>query len=134
MASVASSHPSPTKIFQLWQKYIDNVEPLLKVIHVLTLQNQIINAMADTARIPRPLEALMFAIYYAAVTSMTDDEVRGYFDEDKTVLLSKYHMATQQALVNAGFLRSTELMVLQALLLYLVSVPKHSDRRLVYSH
>jgi len=129
MASVASSHPSPTKIFQLWQKYIDNVEPLLKVIHVLTLQNQIINAMADTARIPRPLEALMFAIYYAAVTSMTDDEVRGYFDEDKTVLLSKYHMATQQALVNAGFLRSTELMVLQALLLYLLCIRRSVDPR-----
>jgi hypothetical protein len=118
--SVASAHPPYTQIVPLWQIYINNVNPLLKISHVPTLQQQIITAAADLAKIPRPLEALMFAIYFSAVTSMSDNEVRKEFDEDKTVLLSKYHSGTQQALVNAGFMRSTDLAVLQALLLYLV--------------
>jgi len=120
MISVAAAHPSAIQIFQLWQIYINNVNPLLKLSHISTLQSQIISAGANTAKIAKPLEALMFAIYFSAITSMTDDEVQSTFGEDKAVLLTRFHNATQQSLVNAGFMRSTELMVLQALLLYLV--------------
>jgi hypothetical protein len=62
----------------------------------------------------------MFSIYFIAITSLSDDEVQSMFDEDKLVLISRYHGATQQALVNAGFMRCTDLMVLQAYYLYLV--------------
>lgn len=120
--SVTSAHPSAIQIFQLWQIYINNVNPLLKLSHISTLQAQIISAGANTAKIAKPLEALMFAIYFSAITSLTDVEVQSTFGEDKTVLLTRFHNATQQALVNAGFMRSTELTVLQALLLYLVSL------------
>ena len=120
MISVTAAHPSAIQIFQLWQIYIQNVNPLLKLSHITTLQGQIISAGANTAKIPKPLEALMFSIYFSAITSLTDEEVQATFGEDKAVLLTKYHNATQQSLVNAGFMRSTELMVLQALLLYLV--------------
>ncbi len=120
VSSVTASHPSAIQIFQLWQIYINNVNPLLKITHIPTLQAQIISAGANTAKIAKPMEVLMFAIYFTAVSSMTDSEVQSTFGEDRHVLLGKYHSATQQALVNAGFMRSTELMVLQALLLYLV--------------
>ena len=119
-SSVANSHPSAIQIFQLWQVYINNVNPLLKITHVPTMQAQVISAGANTAKIPKPLEVLMFGIYFIAITSMTDSEVQSTFGEDQNVLLSKFHTATQQALVNAGFMRTNELMVLQAYLLYLV--------------
>jgi hypothetical protein len=122
-SSVTNLHPSPIQIFQLWQIYISNVNPLLKISHAPTLQALIINASANTAKIAKPLEALMFSIYLIAVNSMPEAEVHSTFGEDKNVLLSKYHGATQQALINAGFMRSTELVVLQAYLLYLVSDP-----------
>lgn len=125
-ASVTNSHPSAIQILQLWQIYISNVNPLLKISHVPTLQGQIIGAGANPAKISRPLEALMFSIYFIAVTSMKEEEVQSMFGEDRNVLLSKYHTAAQQALVNAGFMRSTELMVLQAYTLYLVSLAHHS--------
>ncbi|KAK3944890.1 fungal-specific transcription factor domain-containing protein [Diplogelasinospora grovesii] len=130
--SVTNSHPSAIQIFQLWQIYISNVNPLLKLSHTSTLQAQIISAGANTAKIPRALEVLMFAIYLTAITSLTDEEVQSTFAEDKTVLLAKYHAATQQALVNAGFMRSTELMVLQALLLYLLAVRPFVDPRSMF--
>ncbi|KAH8889679.1 hypothetical protein GQ53DRAFT_188133 [Thozetella sp. PMI_491] len=132
VSSVTSSHPSAIQIFQLWQVYINNVNPLLKITHIPTLQAQIISAGANTAKISRPMEVLMFAIYFIAVTSMTDSEVQSTFGEDRHVLLGKYHTATQQALVNAGFMRSTELMVLQALLLYLLAIRQYVDPRSLF--
>ncbi|KAK4454398.1 putative transcriptional regulatory protein [Podospora aff. communis PSN243] len=132
MISVTAAHPSAIQIFQLWQIYISNVNPLLKLSHISTLQAQIIEAGANTAKIPKPLEALMFAIYFSAITSMTDDEVQNTFAEDKAVLLTRFHNATQQSLVNAGFMRSTELMVLQALLLYLLCVRPYVDPRSLF--
>lgn len=125
-ANVTAAHPSPIQIFQLWQIYINNVNPLLKITHTPTLQAQIISAGANTARIPKPLEALMFSIYFAAITSLTEQEVQSTFAEDRAVLLGKYHNATQQALVNAGFMRSDELAVMQAMFLYLVTPPTSS--------
>lgn len=123
-SSVTSSHPPTIQIIQLWQIYISNVNPLLKLSHVPTLQGQIIGAAGNPAKIPKPLEALMFGIYFMAVTSMKDDDVQSTFGEDRNVLLARYHAATQQALVNAAFMRTTEIMVLQAYTLYLVS--RHS--------
>lgn len=120
-AAVTKAHPSTIQIFQLWQIYISNVNPLLKITHTPTLQPLLISAGANPARIPKPLEALMFAIYFAAITSLTEEEVQRTFGEDKAILLGKYQNATQQALVNAGFMRSDELTVLQALFLYLVA-------------
>lgn len=119
-ASVTSAHPSPIQMFQLWQVYISNVNPLLKITHTPTLQADIISASANPSKISRPLEALMFAIYFSAVTSLTEDEVQTMFGEDRSILLGRYHNATQQALVNAEFMKSTELAVLQAFFLYLV--------------
>jgi hypothetical protein len=126
LAGVTNSHPSAIQILQLWQIYISNVNPLLKISHVPTLQGQIIGAGANTAKISKPLEALMFGIYLAAVTSMKEEEVQSMFGEDRNVLLAKYQTAAQQALVNAGFMRSTEIMVLQAYILFLVSITQHS--------
>lgn len=121
LTSITSSHPSAIQMFQLWQAYIHNVNPLLKISHVPTLQAEIVGAGGDQANIPKPLEALMFAIYLIAVSSMTEDEVHSTLGDSKFALLARYHKATQQALINAGFMRTTELIVLQAYLLYLVS-------------
>jgi hypothetical protein len=121
-SSVTHHHPSPIHIFQLWQIYINNVNPLLRITHIPTVQGQIIEASSRLEKVSKPIEVLMFAIYLMAVTSMTEDQVQRQFDEEKTILISKYHLALQQALVNAGFMRTNDLTVLQAYMLYLVRV------------
>ncbi|KJK64293.1 specific transcription factor domain protein [Aspergillus parasiticus SU-1] len=131
-AQITDLHPPAIKVFQLWQVYINNVNPLLKISHVPTLQAQVVEAAADPAKIPKPLEALMFGIYLVAVTSLTDEEVEATFDEGKAVLLSRYHQGTQQALINAGFMRSNELMVLQAYFLYLFCIVQYVDPRSLF--
>lgn len=121
-SQITHLHPSAIQIFQLWQVYLNNVNPLLKISHVPTLQNQIVEASADLSNVAEPLEALMFAIYLISVTSMPNEEVEAAFGDSKNALLARYHAASQQALINAQFMSSTELTTLQAFLLYLVSL------------
>ncbi|KAI0193807.1 fungal-specific transcription factor domain-containing protein [Astrocystis sublimbata] len=118
--SVTELHPSGVQIFQLWQIYLDNVNPLLKLTHTPTLQVQIIEASTNLAKVSKSLEALMFSIYLMAITSLTDEETQQTFSEPKKNLLMKYQHAAQQALYNAGFMRMPDLTVLQAYLLYCV--------------
>lgn len=123
--TVTDLHPSPVHIFQLWQVYLNNVNPLLKVTHTPTLQGQLIEAAANPAKMPKPLEALLFSVYFVAIMSMTADEVMDMFKEEKQRLMSRYHRGTQQALINAGFMTSSEVVVLQAFFMYLVSNTFH---------
>ncbi|TLD27189.1 hypothetical protein PspLS_05021 [Pyricularia sp. CBS 133598] len=132
VANLAHKHPEPMQMLSLWQVYLDNINPLLKITHFLSLQSQIIEAGKDLTKITKPLEALLFSIYLIAVTSMQDGEVQSTFGTEKRVLVSRYHAATQQALINAGFMRSPDIMVLQAYILYLLSVRQHVDPRSLY--
>lgn len=117
-----SLHPDQVQIFKLWQIYLDNVNPLLKVTHTPTLQARIIDAAADLGNIGEALEALMFSIYCAAVLSMTDDECLVSFRLSRDHLLARYQVACKQALLKATPWRSNGLDCLTALYLYLVRI------------
>jgi hypothetical protein len=118
---VTAHHPSAIQIFQLWQHYLNNVNPLLKLTHTPTLQERIIEASANIDKVSKSLEALMFGIYLMAITSLSEDEVMEMFNEPRPLLVQRYYLACQQALLNAGFMRTPDLTILQAFLLYLVS-------------
>lgn len=53
---------------------------------------------------------------------MQVNEIRKYFRESKPTLLARYQQCAQQALVNAGVLGTSELMVLQAFVLFVVCI------------
>lgn len=114
-------HPQPLDIFRLWQIYLDNVNPLLKVTHTPSLQARILAAAGDILNIKPDLEALMFSIYCAAIFSLTETDCFAMFASPRSSLLAAYQMGCQQALVNSSFLRTTSRDCLTALYLYLVS-------------
>jgi hypothetical protein len=93
---------------------------LLKITHIPTVQAQILKAAAELESAPQNIEALMFAIYLIATTSMDELEVQTVFNRPKDELLAQYFRAAQQALINAGFLRTNDVTCLQAYTLYLV--------------
>jgi hypothetical protein len=115
-------HPSPVQIFRLWQAYLDNVNPLTKLFHAPSIQLQLLEVAADLDNIPKGMESLMFGIYSMAIASLTEDECLKAFGGERRALLSGYHSACRQSLMNAGYLRSSDLVVLQAFTLYLVGL------------
>lgn len=118
---MTSRHPSPVRIFRLWQTFLDNVNPLIKIFHAPTVQQTILDASGDLEKVSRPTEALMFSIYFIAVISMSNADCQSTFGEPRQGLVAKYCHAAQQALLNAKFLRSLNILTLQALVIYVVS-------------
>ena len=118
---LSTLHPVPVHIFRLWQIYLENVNPLLRVTHTPTLQGRIIEAAGNLANVPAALEALMFSIYSMAVLSLAEEDCQAIFGMPKADLLKKFQFGCQQALLNCGFLRSADRDCLTALYLHLVS-------------
>jgi len=119
--SLHALHPSPVHIFKLWQKFLENINPLSKIIHAPSLQQKLIDAAGNLDNLSKATSALMFAIYFSAVSSLTEAECTNLFGDTKSSLLTKYHLGTQKALIEAHFLQCSDLAVLQAFVLYLVS-------------
>lgn len=109
-------------MFKLWQLFLDRVNPLSRVIHAPSVQQLVLEASGNLKIISRSAEALLFAIYSTAVMSINPTECQQLFDGDKRTLLGRYQFAAQQALINAGLLRTSDLQVLQTFVIYLVSI------------
>lgn len=122
-------HPPPVYIFRLWQIFLDRINPLTKILHAPTMQQKILEASSDLENVPESLEALMFSIYYFAATSLLPGESMTLFGEDQESMTMRYKHGVQQAFVNAGFLKSSDIVTLQAFVLYLVSNTVNLDQR-----
>ncbi|KAL8687300.1 MAG: hypothetical protein Q9218_006484 [Villophora microphyllina] len=119
---LSTLHPYPVHIFRLWQIYLDNVDPLLKITHTPSLQGRIIEAASNVTNIDPTLEALVFSIYCTSVLSLSVEDCQTIFGVSQDDLLMRYHFGCQQALLNCGFLRTNDRDCLTALCLYLMSV------------
>lgn len=116
-----SHHPTPAQIFWLWQTYIDRVNPLVKILHIPTTQQMIMEESTDLISVPPSTEALMFAIYLSALTATIDAECQKKMGNSVDNIMAKYTVLVQQALHNANFMESSNLTTLQALTTFLVS-------------
>lgn len=117
---LSSQHPEPSQIFRLWQTYLDNVDPLLKITHTPSLQARIIEAITNLKQIDPQLEVLMFGIYCIAIGSLMSDECQALLGAPREELLSQYQHSCREALVRCEFLRSDKLDCLTGLYFYLV--------------
>lgn len=113
-------HPDPVRIFKLWQVFLENVNPLTKILHAPIVQQQMLKTIGDLNSIGKGMEALLFSIYSCALHSMTEQDVKKEFDQEKSLLQARFRTATQKALSNAGLLKTTDLVLLQAFCLYIV--------------
>ncbi|KIX04547.1 uncharacterized protein Z518_05417 [Rhinocladiella mackenziei CBS 650.93] len=133
MLDLRELHPSPSQIFILWEVFKENVDPIVRILHRPTAKTILMNAASSLDRVSKSAEALLFAIYFGAVVSLTPDQCQQLLDEDKDVLLKKYRFATEQALARADFLNSSSLMCLQALCFFLIFVRHCDDSRVVWA-
>lgn len=113
--------PSPVIIDILWDTYIQNVDPICKIIHIPTFQEVIDLAKKNIDEISKNQLALLFSVYHFAITSMTKEIFERTFTQSRNYLLAKFRYLTEQALINVAFLRSSDLTTLQAYLQFLVS-------------
>lgn len=114
---------------QLYRRFGTAVDPLIRILHKPTFEKELTlfhrNGARSTHGLNKGFEALIFAIYFGAITSMRADEVVSMFGVDRAVMRKRYMVAVEQALANARFLQSEELMPLQACVLFNVRQSSH---------
>ena len=107
-------------MLRLWQIFLENFNPLVKLLHYRSAQQTISAAISDYTRLDASTEAFVSSISLCAVTTLSHQECLDQVGEARSTLLARYSEATQQALANAQFLKSTDIVILQSLTLYLV--------------
>ncbi|MCJ1471357.1 hypothetical protein MMC07_010005 [Pseudocyphellaria aurata] len=112
-------HPQPVQIFRLWQTFLDNVNPLVKILHTPTVQQLVLEASGNLKFVSKSMNALLFAIYLAAVSSLSNAECEIIVGQERSVLLANFYLGARESLISAGFLSSSDLVVLQAYVLFL---------------
>ncbi|KAK9420843.1 putative c6 transcription protein [Seiridium unicorne] len=115
-----SLFPSRWQAAQLWQSYLNNVDGLLKILHVPTVQPKIFAAINNPKDTPRAVNALLFSIYFAAVTSLRPPDVEVILGQGRSVALDIYQRGLEVYLHMGSFLDSPTIISLQAMAIYLM--------------
>ncbi|KAJ5824103.1 Transcription factor [Penicillium robsamsonii] len=131
--SLREFHPSIFKVSILWEKYWENVAPLITIVHRPTAKNLFAEAARNPDTLDKNSEALLFAMYLCSIVSMKPDECLSQFGEARPIAVKRYRFATEQALAKAGFLNTQSLVLLQAAVLFLVCVRREDDSKFVWS-
>jgi hypothetical protein len=128
-------YPSLEQQFTLCEAYMANVHTVAKILHEPSLKAYIHRTKKNLECSPGPkgLEALSFAVFHAAATSLNDDECKKKLGEPRQVLIRRYRLATELALANADFVNTNEISTLQALVLFLQAVRAYDQSRFAWT-
>ncbi|KAL4861822.1 hypothetical protein BDV12DRAFT_203626 [Aspergillus spectabilis] len=125
--SLTEQHPTYDDAIKLWDVYVQNVEPLCKVLHVPTVAKIVDRVSKQPATASKSDECLLFVIYYFALFSMSDAGCLQEFGKPRSHLMARYRSAVSQAFVNASWLKTTAMPVLQAYTLFLIAMRTQID-------
>ena len=126
-------HPRPEHIPTYWHMFKENVDPVIKLFHIPHYEKLYFKAARDMDHLSKPMEVLLFTVYFAAVTTISQEECSMRLGIERQAALQKYRFAVEQALARAGFLSTQELIILQCMLLFLTCVRRSDDTRYVWT-
>jgi hypothetical protein len=118
---VPLSEPVRRKV--LLDVYLVHVDPILKILHRPSLcayLNDRKNYLGYPREHPVPA-ALAAAVFYMATSVLSETQCLTFLAEGKQTVLTRYKRDTKTALAQVDFLVTTDLTVLQAFVLSLVS-------------
>jgi hypothetical protein len=88
-ADVTPLHPSIPQIWLLWHTYLEDVDPLYKIFHAPSFEKKLLHGVQDLQALNGDVETLLFAVYFAGIVSLTNDDCLDKFNEAKLVLLKR---------------------------------------------
>ncbi|KAM0119541.1 hypothetical protein ACP6JC_003878 [Aspergillus fumigatus] len=110
--SLRDYHPSISQSVALFEIFQTNVAPVVKIFHMPTLTTLFWNAVASLDTLDCNTEALLFAIYYAAITS-TIDQTQCPLGLTRPQALCTCRSAVEQALACADLLNTQNMIELR---------------------
>ncbi|KAK1486734.1 C6 zinc finger protein [Colletotrichum cuscutae] len=118
----------PVEVLRLWQVFLERVNPMIKVIHVPSLEPLVFEAATDRFNLSPDLEALLCSINVVAIMALSEAESIQMLKLEKARALRNSMSALKKAMSKVDFLRKYNMTTLQCLVLYLVSLQGQFDR------
>ncbi|KAE8321334.1 fungal-specific transcription factor domain-containing protein [Aspergillus sergii] len=132
-SSLSAFHPSVRDSQILWKAFKKNVAPVIIIFHKPSLHRLLYKIATSSNYINRASEAVVFTVYFAAVTNISPEQCAEELSQDHSTLLQQYRFTTQQALARAGFLQSQNQTMLQAAVLFLTCLHRPGDAEFVWT-
>ncbi|KAH8703016.1 fungal-specific transcription factor domain-containing protein [Talaromyces proteolyticus] len=126
-------HPPEQKALYLVMVYEKNIAPLVPILHWPTMRGFIIDTIEHKVPPNKNLECLVFAIYFAATTSLSPNQCYSNMGVTRDVILNGFRCAIQHAITRANILNTQSLELLQGVVLFLTAVRQVDDTKFVWS-
>lgn len=110
----------------LWNIYKERVEPLTKLLHLPLLEQAVKGSYPLNS--PDGMQCILLAVYYGAVTSLSEEECVLLFSNGQAQVLSRMREELEGLFAKALLLHTGDIQPLQALTLYLVFLRHHEPR------
>lgn len=117
----------------IWQSYLENVAPLVTIIHRQSLKNILVQLDDSKDTLEGSDRTLVCAVYLSAIMSMTPSQCFDKLGEQQESAIGRYRLAVEQALSEADFFNSRDFTLLQSALLYLISIRRHDKGHFVWT-
>ncbi|KAI3221532.1 transcriptional regulator family: Fungal Specific TF [Penicillium roqueforti] len=132
-SNLTDLHPLPSQIPFLLDVFSENVNIIFQIVHLPTVKSMVRDWRGREMKGLTPAnEALMFAIYYAAITSMEEEDVLLNFGATKAEINLNYRQGLEHALARADFLNAPNLVLVQAFVIFLYLARRHDSPRFVW--
>ncbi|KAK2056983.1 hypothetical protein LY76DRAFT_594634 [Colletotrichum caudatum] len=118
----------PVEVLRLWQVFLERVNPMLKVIHVPSLEPLVFEAATGRLYLDTDFKALVCCINVVSIMALSEYEAIKILGVAKSNALRTSVSAMKAALAETDFLRKHNITILQCLVLYLVSLQGQVDR------
>ena len=117
--------PSKPAADKLLGHYWLAAHAIARIVHKPSFERQYERFWQDVSmgmEPPNSLQAIVMAMLFTSVVSMTDEQVMQEFGCQKSGLVENFRLGSEMSLAKANFLRTTKLETIQAFVMYLVSL------------
>ncbi|KFA71290.1 hypothetical protein S40288_06697 [Stachybotrys chartarum IBT 40288] len=132
---LAALYLSDPALEQLCRVFANGIDPLAKVVHLPTFLVALQHAHRNPKHVSKDMEALIFSFYLVTISIMDEEECTHVLGGPRDLLHSRYRLASRQALLHAGLLSTTSIVIIQAYVLFMMGArdAHRADTLFIYS-
>jgi hypothetical protein len=124
--SILTEPLSSQKVSILWNTFDRRVEPFVRIMFrwaTSELRARTTSSIEVTPLLDGTEYALVTAIYYVSVKSLTDDDCISLLQQTRATLLAEYQIRCEEALQSTNLFCMSDLTTIKAIIFYIVSYP-----------
>ncbi|KAK6343013.1 hypothetical protein TWF718_008391 [Orbilia javanica] len=126
-------HPHPSQLLLLWQIYVDDIDPFIKILHIPSMTRLIRDLRGQYHSLKPATESLIMAISLAAISITSEEDISNNFHTSKQELLSRYRLLTEKTFEKSEILTSDTIESIQALAIYIYTLHLNDERKRVWA-